>query len=81
MGNLPESRTVVPEAPFTHCGVDMFGPFLIKEGRKEMKRYCAIFTCFSLRAIHIETTESMDTDSFILALRRFLNRRSPVKFI
>ena len=81
MGNLPESRTVVPEAPFTHCGVDMFGPFLIKEGRKEMKRYCAIFTCFSLRAIHIETTESMDTDSFILALRRFLNRRGPVKSI
>ena len=81
MGNLPESRTVVPEAPFTHCGVDMFGPFLIKEGRKEMKRYCAIFTCFSLRAIHIETTESMDTDSFILALQRFLNRRGSVKSI
>ena len=80
MGNLPENRTTA-EAPFTNCGVDMFGPFYIKEGRKELKRYCAIFTCFSLRAVHIETTATMDTDSFILALRRFLNRRGPVRSI
>ena len=80
MGNLPINRTIA-EAPFTYCGVDMFGPFHTKDGRKECKRYCAIFTCFSLRALHIETTSRMDTDSFILALRRFLNRRGPVKSI
>ena len=80
MGNLPVNRTI-PEAPFTYCGVDMFGPFHTKDGRKEYKRYCAIFTCFNSRAVHIETTSKMDTDSFILALRRFLNRRGPVKSI
>ena len=64
MACLPLNRTLT-EAPFTHCGVDMFGRFYIKEARKELKRYGAIFTCFSLRAIHVETTVNIDTDSFI----------------
>ena len=59
----------------------MFGPFIIKEGRKELKRYGIIFTCYSCRGVHIETTTSMDTDSFILALRRFISRRGPVRSI
>ena len=78
MACLPLNRTLT-EAPFTYCGVDMFGPFYIKEGRKNLKRYGAIFTCFSLRAI--ETTVNIDTDSFIQALRRFINRRGPVRSI
>ena len=80
MADLPLKRTE-PEPPFTHCGVDAFGPFYIQDGRKSVKRYCVIFTCFSLRAIHIETLVAMDTDSFIMALRRFLNRRGIVRSI
>ena len=80
MSDLPTER-VSPEAPFTYTGVDMFGYFLIKEGRKELKRYCALFTCLSSRAVHIEVTTSMDTDSFILALRRFMDRRGPVRLM
>ena len=56
-------------------------PFTIKIGRKTAKRYCALFTCFSSRAVHIETTSSLDTDSFILALRRFLATRGKVRSI
>ena len=81
MADLPEERVSNNEPPFTCCGADMFGPFTIKEGRKEMKRYGIIFTCYSCRGIHIETTTSMNTDSFILALRRFLSRRGPVRSI
>ena len=80
MESLPEKRTS-PEPPFTHCGVDMFGPFYIREGRQKMKRYCAIFTCFSLRAYHIEFTAAIDTDSFIMVLRRFLSGRGSVQSI
>ena len=70
MTDLPTDRTI-DEPPFTNCGVDMFGPFLIKEGRKDLKRYGALFTCLSSRAVHTECTCSLETDSFIQALRRF----------
>ena len=81
MADLPSERVSFDEAQFTYCGVDMFGPFKIKEGRKELKRYCALFTCFSSRAVHIEVTKTMDTDSFIQALRRFVARRGPVRTV
>ena len=48
MADLPNDRTL--DGPsFTNCGVDMFGPFLIKEGRKELKRYGGTFHLFSKR--------------------------------
>ena len=69
------------EPPFTHCGVDMFGPFHIKERRNTLKCYGVLFTCLVSRAIHIEMTKTMDTDSFILALRHFIARRGNVRSI
>ena len=80
MAHLPKERFST-EGPFTYTGLDMFGPFYIKEGRKEPKRFVALFTCLSSRAIHLESTTSMDTDSFILALRRFVARRGVVREI
>ena len=80
MSDLPTER-MSAEPPFTYCGVDMFGPFAVKEGRKVHKRYCALFTWFSSRAVHIEGTASMTTDSFIQALRRFIARRGVVRTI
>ena len=78
MSDLPEVRLDC-HPPFTYCGVDYFGPFTIKEGRKVLKCYGILFTCMSSRAIHLETATSLDTDSFINALRRFLSRRGPVR--
>ena len=40
-----------------------------------------MFTCMSSRVVHIETTHSMITDSFILALRRIINQRGNVRMI
>lgn len=80
MADLPEDR-LEPAPPFTYCGVDLFGPFHIKEGRKELKRYGVLFTCMSSRAIHLETANSLETDSFINSLRRFISRRGPVRQI
>ena len=57
MAELPEDR-VEPSPPFTYSGVDYFGPWHIREGRKELKRYGVIFTCLCCHAIHLETAVS-----------------------
>ena len=80
MADLPLER-VEPSPPFTHCGADCFGPYTIKEGRKELKRYGCLFTCMSCRAVHIEVMSQMNADSLILALRRFIDRRGQVSSI
>lgn len=80
MSDLPTERVTADQPPFTEVGVDFFGPFFVKRGRAEVKRYGCIFTCLSTRAIHIEITHSLDTSSFINALRRFIARRgNPAK--
>ena len=80
MSDLPKKRCC-EAVPFRHCGVDMFGSFIIREKRSNLKRYCALFTCFASRAVHIEATCTMETDSFIQALRRFIPRRGKVRSI
>ena len=78
MSDHPEDRVDVSPF-FSYCAVDYFGPFMIKDGRKGLKRYGVFFTCMSSRAVHVETASSLETDSFIHALRRFLCRRGPVR--
>ena len=71
MADLPAERSS-DTTPFTYVGMDMFGPFVTKEGRKELQRYIAIFTCLASRALHLQVVNSMNTDSFIMCLRRFI---------
>ena len=78
LADLPEDR-VEPAPPFTYSAVDYFGPFVLREGRKEIKRYGVLFTCMASRAIHIETANTLETDSFINALRRFQAERGPIR--
>ena len=75
MASLPQDRVTPSKPPFTYVGVDLFGPFTVRRGRTTAKRYGALFTCLSIRAVHIEIVHSMDTESFINALRRFIARR------
>lgn len=80
MADLPVDR-LTEEPPFTYTAVDFFGPFCIKEKRSVLKRYGVVFLCMSCRAVHLESANSLETDSFINALRRFLARRGPVRQI
>lgn len=75
MGDLPPARLEHHKRPFTYCGVDYFGPMLVTIGRRHEKRWEAIFTCMTTRAIHLELTSSLSTDSAIMALQRMSNRR------
>lgn len=83
MADLPADR-LSTDPPFTFVGLDVFGPWCVtsrrtRGGLANSKRWAIIFTCMSVRAIHIEVIESMDSSSFINALRRFFAVRGPVK--
>ena len=43
MTDLPSDR-LQEEPPFSYCGVDMFGPFHIKEWQNTLKYYGVLFT-------------------------------------
>ena len=77
MADLPHDR-LVPSDPFRNIGCDGFGPFAVRNGRKEEKRYGLMFTCLSCRAAHIEMAYELSTDSFLNAFRRFVCLRGPV---
>ncbi|CAI5694724.1 unnamed protein product [Oreochromis niloticus] len=80
MADLPSDR-VDPSPPFTYCGMDCFGPFFTKQGRKVNKRYGLLFTCLCCRAIHIEMVNDMSADAFINGLRCFVSIRGAVRQI
>ncbi|XP_063635689.1 uncharacterized protein LOC134806062 [Cydia splendana] len=75
MGDLPAARMAHHQRAFTHCGVDLFGPMEVTVGRRREKRYAVLFTCLTVRAVHIEIVCSLTSDSLIMALRRMAARR------
>ena len=74
MADLPEERLDASTA-FTNVGVDYFGPFIVKIGRRNEKRWCCLFTCLTMRVVHIEVVPKLDTDSCLNAIMRFIARR------
>ena len=53
----------------------MFGTFIVKVKQSDIKRYGAMFTCLASRATYIEVTSSLDTNLFIQAFRRLIDRQ------
>ncbi len=78
MSDLPVERVLPDLTPFTNVGVDYFGPVEIKKRRSTVKRNGVIFTCMASRAVHLEMAYSLNTDSCINAIHRFLCRRGQV---
>ena len=75
MADLPRERLDEHVFPFTHTGVDYFGPFEFKFLRHTMKRWCCLFNCLTTRAVHIEVAQSLDTELCLAAVTRFIARR------
>lgn len=73
--DLPPSRVCLTQPPIWSTGMDCFGPLLIKVGRKTEKRWGLLFKCLTTHCLHIEIHTSLDTDSFLMALRRFTARQ------
>ncbi|XP_062557279.1 uncharacterized protein LOC134222152 [Armigeres subalbatus] len=80
MAPLPEARLAVMARPFSYVGLDYFGPIQVRVARSFVKRWVALFTCLTVRAIHLEVAHSLSTESCKMAIRRFVARRgSPVE--
>lgn len=82
MGDLHPARLDFASRPWTHVGVDAFGPFDCKYGaRSTIKRWAFIFTDLTYRGVHIELVSNMTTDACLMAIRRFISMRNiPKRF-
>ena len=72
VANLPASRVEL-EIPFKHMGEDFMGHLWVRKCGKEVKMYLLIFTCLSIRAVHVEVVPDMSVLLFLQALVRFTN--------
>jgi hypothetical protein len=80
---LPKFR-VTEEPPFTYTGVDFAGPLYIRSFglTQDNKAWICLFTCLVTRAVHLDITTDMSTETFLRCLKRFAARRGlPHKFL
>ncbi|XP_058828497.1 uncharacterized protein LOC131688312 [Topomyia yanbarensis] len=75
MAPLPGARLASFVRPFSYVGLDLFGPLLVKVGRSQAKRWVALFTCLTIRAVHVELVHSLTTEACVMSVRRFVSRR------
>ncbi|KAI5181997.1 hypothetical protein NEOKW01_2139, partial [Nematocida sp. AWRm80] len=75
---LPDSRKT-RSYPFEHCGIDYFGPFDCKSDNGIIKVWGLLLTCFTTRAIHIDTVKSLSSNCLIRSLRKFIARHGTPK--
>ncbi|XP_047986686.1 uncharacterized protein LOC125226671 [Leguminivora glycinivorella] len=78
---LPATPALPPErvnynTPFTYTGVDYLGPLFVSTQTGKEKRWIALFTCLTVRAIHLELVKDLSAEECLLALRRFIAARN-----
>lgn len=78
MGELPAARLDFESKPFTHTGLDCFGPYDLIQRRNHIKRWVIIFTCLTFRAIHLEVLNDLTSSECLAAIRRLIARRGNV---
>ena len=66
IADIPEERSVASSV-FSKVGVDYFGPITVKIGRTNEKFWCCFFTCFTVRALHREIVQKLETDNCLNA--------------
>ena len=74
MAPWPTSK-VIRSKVFTNTGLDYFGPLYIRQGKDRVKVWVCLFTCITVRAMHLELVEGMTVEQFLLTFCRFIARR------
>lgn len=75
MADLPTARLRLHKPPFFSTGMDCFGPFIVKLGQRNEKRWGILLKFLTTRAVHIEVLTSLDIDSFLMSFRHFISTR------
>lgn len=70
--DLPASRVNFVR-PYLHTGVDYTSHIYVQGKDKDYKMYILLFTCMSIRAVHLELVPDMTVTSFLQAFIRFTN--------
>lgn len=60
VADLPQARLRLLKPPFSSTGMDCFGPFTVKVGRRLEKRWGIIFKCLTTRQ-HLDIVSSLAT--------------------
>ena len=80
MAPLLDNRLMSFVRTFSYTEIANFGPINISNGRRVAKWWFALFTCLSVRAMHIEIAYDLSSETCIITIRNFINRRSvPVR--
>ena len=86
MADLPPER-VSATPPFQQVGLDVFGPLYFTDSKTTRstkatkKMFVLLITCLASRAVHLEPLASLETNSFINAMRRFFSIRGECSLI
>ena len=66
--------------PFQVVGVDFAGPIKYwKHAKAEGKVYMAVYACSLCRAVYLDLLNSLESEKFILSLKKFIARKGRPK--
>ena len=61
---------------FTLTAIDMFGTVHVRLNRRTLKEaHVIIFTCMTIRAVHLELVTGKSASTFLMSFRRFASLR------
>ncbi|XP_026816274.1 uncharacterized protein LOC113555881 [Rhopalosiphum maidis] len=84
IGNLPKFR-LQQVKPFLVTGVDYAGPISLRTSTTRRtvscQAYICLFVCMTTKALHLELASDLSTETFLMALCRFISRRGLIQEI
>jgi hypothetical protein len=78
---VPHDRQLQSIKPFTNVSLDFAGPFKITLKRPTHRAYILVATCMQIKAVHLEMTLDLTTDSVLQALSRTASCRGEIQML
>ncbi|XP_045032068.1 uncharacterized protein LOC123474202 [Daphnia magna] len=78
MASLPVHQLTPYRPAFAFTGIDYFGPLTVRVGGRGVrheKRWISLFMCLTTRAVHLETSDGLSLEEFLLCFTRFVSVR------